>query len=247
MTASTMPAMAEPMSPLERQQLDVASSHGMTYWHRVRFELLGRRLDAAGATRVLDIGAGSGLLGDWLRSERPAVEYRFVESSSVLRDQLADRFGAGAEAHQDGPIPTGTLVALLDVVEHIDDDAGTLAALHGRMAPGSHLLVTVPAMQWAFSSWDERLGHHRRYSRPSLRRLLRGAGFADATTTYLFPELFPLLVARQLRRSGGTSADFPPLPPLVGAIGYRLATATAATRRLWPFGTSVVATATRGL
>jgi SAM-dependent methyltransferase len=236
---------AVPVSPLERQQLDVADPVAMTYWHRVRFELVVRHVDATGAQRVLDVGAGSGLFGEWLRQNRPDLGYGFTETSEVLRRGLIERFGPAAEAPEDAQIDGGTVVALLDVLEHIEGDVAALSDLHRRMAPGSELVVTVPAMQWAFSPWDELLGHHRRYSRRTLREALARGGFAEASTTYLFPELFPLLAARKLRTSPREQVDFPRLSPVSAAIGYRVASATAATRRLWPFGTSVVATATR--
>ena len=142
-------------------------------------------------------------------------------------------------------VPDGTLVAMLDVLEHIADDAAALRALSARMGPGSSLVITVPAMQWAFSSWDTELGHHRRYSRRQLRDVLAAAGFDVASVTYLFPELFPLLVARRLRRAPREQVDFPQLAPRIDALGHAIASVTTATRRVWPFGTSVVAVATR--
>jgi hypothetical protein len=100
-------------------------------------------------------------------------------------------------------------------------------------------------MQWAFSSWDTELGHHRRYSRRRLRDDLTAAGFEVRSVSYLFPELFPLLLVRRLRRAPRDQVDFPELSRTVDAIGHAVARATTSTRRLWPFGTSVVAVATR--
>ena len=163
----------------------------------------------------------------------------------MLRDSLVRRFGEAAEVDPDTPISNGTLVAMLDVLEHIADDDAALSALSARMAPGTTLVITVPAMQWAFSSWDTELGHHRRYSRGQLRSVVEAAGFDVESVTYLFPELFPLLVVRRLRRAPREQVDFPQLAPRLDAIGHAVASATTATRRAWPFGTSVVAVATR--
>ena len=92
-----------------------------------------------------------------------------------------------------------------------------LADLHRRMEPGSHLVITVPAMQWAFSSWDTELGHLRRYSRAALRATIAAAGFDVRSTSYLFPELFPLLLVRQVRRAPREQVDF----PVLGTAGRR--------------------------
>jgi hypothetical protein len=229
-------------SPLEHQQLGIAAAP--TYWHRVRYALVIDETRRFGGRQVLDVGAGAGLLGDWVVDRHPDLAYHFVETSPRLRNHLIERFGAGAEADEQGRIPAGTMVALLDVVEHIADDVTALRQLRERMGPGSRVIVTVPAMRWAYSSWDVALGHFRRYTRTTLDATLRQAGFTTVTTCYLFPELLPLLVVRRMRPAGRAHADFPVLPHAVDAIGYRIASLTARTRRWWPFGTSVVAVAT---
>ena len=239
--------VAAPESPLERQQLESARAARATYWHRTRFELVGREASREDANALLDVGAGAGLLGEWVATHRPDLGYRFEETSPVLRDHLVARFGAVAQSEPDAPIPDRTMVAMLDVLEHIDADEAALARLRDRMPPGGTLIITVPAMQWAFSSWDTELGHHRRYSRRRLRADLTGAGFDVRGVSYLFPELFPLLLVRRLRRAPREQVDFPALPSVVDAGGQAVARLTTATRRWWPFGTSVVAVATRRL
>lgn len=237
--------VAAPVSPLERQQLESARAATATYWHRARFELVAREAERLGVASLLDIGAGAGLLGSWLAVQRPAWRYRFEETSTVLRDELVSRFGTAAASDRGALIPAGTMVAMLDVLEHIDDDRAALSALHDRLPAGGPIVVTVPAMQWAFSSWDTELGHHRRYSRRRLRDDLTAAGFEVRSVSYLFPELFPLLLVRRLRRAPRDQVDFPELSRTVDAIGHAVARATTATRGAWPFGTSVVAVATR--
>ena len=64
-------------------------------------------------------------------------------------------------------------VALLDVLEHQEDDKGFLRSLVDKMQPGSTLLLTVPALQGLWSQWDEALGHFRRYDKASLHSVHR--------------------------------------------------------------------------
>jgi hypothetical protein len=177
---------------------------------------------------------------------RPDVEYRFEELSPVLDEQLVRHFGADRRADPHGSIGSGTLVALLDVVEHIEHDVDALTAIADRMAPGAHLIITVPALQWAFSSWDTELGHFRRYSRRSLRRVAEAAGFEVDEVAYLFPELLPLLPMRKIRRAPRDHVDFPQLGPFVSRVGHAISTATTRLRRVWPAGTSVVLVARAG-
>ena len=230
-----------PVTHLEQQQLRVATDAGLTFWHRVRFRLVSRAARRAGVTTLLDFGAGSGQLGDWVRTRPTPIRYLFEESSAVLDAALVGRFGEQSRSAPDALIRSTTMVTMLDVLEHIDDDSAALRQLRARMEPGTQLLITVPAFQWAFTSWDTALGHHRRYSRRRLRAVAEAAGFEVHSAAYLFPELLPLVVLRKLRRNSRTHADFPNLPKVVDGAAELLSRATTALRRCWPGGTSVMA------
>lgn len=234
------------VTALERQQLRVVGDGASTFWHRVRFALVGRVVRRAGATTLLDVGAGSGQLGDWSRRHLPGVDYRFRETSAPLAASLRERFGADSEVPLGQAVDRSSVVALLDVLEHIDDDAGALAGLHASMAAGSVLVITVPALPSLFSKWDTDLGHHRRYTRAALRRVVAAAGFEVQTTSYLFPELLPLAMLRKVRPRQSAGADFPVLPRWVDRTGEVVSSCTAALRRLWPAGTSLLCVARRG-
>jgi hypothetical protein len=230
------------MTPLERQQLDLVDPTAHTFWHRVRFDLVVAAARAAGATTIVDIGAGSGMLGDHLATRHPEFDYRFDELSPALDRQLEQHFGSAARFGSDERISDRAVAAMLDVVEHIEDDVAALAAWRERMDPGARLVVTVPALQWAFSSWDTDLGHHRRYSRPRLRSALVAAGFEVTSCDYLFPEMLPLVVKRKIRPSAD-NVDMPRLSDRTNRVGYGVSSTSARLRRIWPAGTSVVAVA----
>ena len=230
-------------SLLERQQINVHQPGGETFWHWVRFDLLARVVAQRGSAEVLDLGAGAGGLGDWTRRERPQLRYRFEELSPRLDALLAERFGNAARFPTDSAIESTTVVAMLDVLEHIEDDTAFLAHLAQRMQPGATLVVTVPALQWAFTSWDTELGHYRRYSRRQLRSALTTAGLDVQRSQYIFPELLPLLVVRKFKRAKRADVDFPQLPAWLNRLGYWLSSCSARLRMIWPLGTSVIAVA----
>ena len=233
------------VTPLEQQQMRVAGDAGDTFWHRVRFRLVHQAAARSGADTVLDIGAGSGQLGDWLARSPKPLTYRFEELSPVLDAALAAHFGVDRRADPTARIPATTIVTMLDVLEHIDDDLGVLRGIQQRMEPGAQLLLTVPAFQWAFTSWDTSLGHHRRYSRPQVRTLARAAGFRIDHCSYLFPELLPLVAVRKVQRREREHADFPQLPRIVDQSAELFSRSTTAVRRIWPAGTSVAALLTK--
>lgn len=231
-----------PLTPLEQQQLQVAPS--ATFWHRVRFELVEAHLRTRPTTAVLDVGAGSGLLGEHLR--HTGVRYRWSDASPAIAGSLADRFGPGSR-DDGGQLTSDVVVTLLDVIEHVEDDAGLLRSLAVRMRPGADLIVTAPALGWLFSSWDTDLGHHRRYSERDLVELVTVHGFDVVEAGYLFPELVPPALVRKLRRSRGGGAEFPSLPRSVDRLALTIGRSTARLRRWWPLGTSVLVVARRNI
>jgi hypothetical protein len=57
----------------------------------------------------------------------------------------------------------------MDVLEHIMDDREELERAASLLQPGGYIVVLAPAHQWLFSAFDTAVGHHRRYTKPTLR------------------------------------------------------------------------------
>jgi SAM-dependent methyltransferase len=102
-----------------------------------------------------------------------------------------------------------------DVLEHIEDDAGFLGLVTGLLQPGGRFYCTVPAAQSLWSQEDVFAGHHRRYSKGRLRRVLEQAGLRVEFVSHFFAWLVaPVAVFRTLpfvlrgrRDDGGSAAD----------------------------------------
>jgi hypothetical protein len=58
----------------------------------------------------------------------------------------------------------------IDVLEHIPDDVGEIAAVAKHIRSSGHIIVLSPAHQLLYSPFDRAIGHQRRYNRASLRR-----------------------------------------------------------------------------
>src|SRR5262249_7390643 len=86
------------------------------------------------------------------------------------------------------------LIGLFDVLEHIDDDAGTLRFLRTILEPGGYLVLTVPAHPFLLDEMDVLAPHRRRYRRSELREKLEAAGFDVRRLTHFMSPLVPLLV-----------------------------------------------------
>ncbi len=70
------------------------------------------------------------------------------------------------------------LLCALDVVEHVEDDGAALAELARVARPGAILLLSVPLHRSAWSTFDEIVGHARRYDPAQLVTALGEHGFA---------------------------------------------------------------------
>lgn len=67
-------------------------------------------------------------------------------------------------------------VLMVNVLEHVADDAGCITRLAETLPSGGRILVMLPAHRRLYSQLDHLYGHHRRYSREDVRHLARMAG-----------------------------------------------------------------------
>lgn len=107
------------------------------------------------------------------------------------------------------------LIVAFDVIEHVEQDEESLAALRQSLAPGGKLIMTVPALPWMWSAHDERHHHFRRYTRDSLAATLKNAGYRAVDLTYFNTLLFPLIAGvRAVKKLCGMSeAEDDAMPP----------------------------------
>ena len=134
---------------------------------------------------------------------------------------------------------------MLDVLEHLESPVQVLRAACAAARPDAVLVVTVPALPLLWSDWDERVGHHRRYTRSTLRDELQAAGWQPVSIQYLF---FSMVLPGLLRRlssgaSRHTGRGFPPVPRAANAFLKAWSLAEARLGRWLPAGTSLAALA----
>jgi SAM-dependent methyltransferase len=164
----------------------------------LRRELAGTRHPAT--LRILEAGCGSGgnlgMLAAFGTVE--AVEYDpGARAIAEHRSGLAIRPCA---LPHDLPVPDGhyDLIALLDVLEHVEEDRASLMALGAKLKRDGRILVTVPALPWLWSHHDEVHHHKRRYTARSLTEAVAGAGLRVDRIGYFNTLLFPLALVRRV-------------------------------------------------
>jgi SAM-dependent methyltransferase len=179
---------------------------------RYRSFLVRAVTDAVGpperAGRLLDFGSGTGTIARPLRD----LGYRVacVEPDLAMRDALsADGFDAttGLGDHEPGSFDA---VYSMNVLEHIDDDAGALVSLKGATRPGGRLVLYVPALAVLFSAMDTKIGHLRRYRRRPLEQLVARAGFAVERCRYV--DVLGVPAALLYKALGNRRGDLAPGP-----------------------------------
>jgi SAM-dependent methyltransferase len=74
---------------------------------------------------------------------------------------------------------------LLNVLEHIKDDAKAVRNAASVLGPKGRFLMLVPALQWIYGTMDSAVGHYRRYEKAGLRKLVEDNGFKVKKIFYI--------------------------------------------------------------
>jgi SAM-dependent methyltransferase len=224
------------------------------WWFRGKRLLLEALLARAGVEtgRMLDVGCGTGGIlrslahrGDVVGIDYAEIGLRFCRTKG-LRDVL--RASALALPFRDGVFD---LCVLMDILEHVDEEALLLSEVRRVLRPGGVAILSVPAFQALWSPHDEVFEHRRRYRKRELVARVRESGlaveWASYTNFFVFP---PALAWRTLRRWTNVASeqrtDFFPLPAVLNAalVGAYRAEAALIRRLPLPFGVSVACVAT---
>jgi SAM-dependent methyltransferase len=141
--------------------------------------------------RVAEVGAGTGNFSEtWVDG---ADEATLIEPAPQLHTLLAKRFAGRAHVKVVGAtleeaLATGSLaresldaLTMVNVLERVEDDLGELRRVREALRPGGAVALFVPAIQAIYGSLDALVGHHRRYEREGLGRVVRDAGFEVET------------------------------------------------------------------
>jgi len=145
---------------------------------------------------IIDIGCSSGSL---LR----ALRERFSKATLIGADYIGGSLLALARSLPGIPFLQFNLVncplfsnsvdavALLNVLEHIEDDVAAMRQVFRITKPGGVAVIEVPAGPQLFDIYDKQLMHCRRYSLAGLCEQLRHVGFQIEERSYLGAFVFP--------------------------------------------------------
>jgi SAM-dependent methyltransferase len=208
---------------MDRSIYDAMAAHDHAHWwyvarRDVLHDYIARYAYLPAQARILEIGCGTG--------HNLAMLARF---GTVEGSELDPAARAVANARFNGTIGAARLpelhdiadaafdmVAILDVLEHVEDDVAALKSIARRLKPGGRILITVPQYQWMWTGHDTANHHFRRYGKAGLRRVIAQAGLKADHLTSFNSLLFPLAAASRLvakvRAREGSDDAIPPAP-----------------------------------
>jgi SAM-dependent methyltransferase len=137
---------------------------------------------SAESTDLIDFGAGIGTFSKRLRMA--GYHVKCIEPDPLQRQRLEEQGFDTLENITAVADNSASFVFSLNVFEHIRDDSLALREIREKLKPGGTLLIYVPAFACLWTSLDEKLCHHRRYTKKSLRRLIEQEGFVIEDARY---------------------------------------------------------------
>ena len=224
------------------------------WWFVARRQIIAALIDRMhlpGNARILEAGCGTGGNLGMLARYGQVEAFEFDDDARALsaaKGVCPVDFGALPDRVDVSGAPYD-LIAMLDVLEHVDQDVASLETLAGMLADDGRLLLTVPAVPALWSSHDELHHHKRRYTRDGLAEVCSSAGLEVETISYFNSLLFPLALAQRI--AAKVTGSRQPIDALPSApVNAALQTIFAAERHMlgrmgFPIGLSLYAVARR--
>lgn len=237
---------------MERIIFDRMAALDQTHWwyvarRRILSDVVSRIIKPPVDARILEIGCGTGhnfgMLGAFGTVDGLEVD---DAARQIASDRLGRPVGSARLPNLDG-IADGSydLIALLDVLEHVEADAASLASIRTKLKPGGRILLTVPANRWMWSAHDTVHHHFRRYNGADLRGVVATAGLSVVCMTHFNTILFPLAALFRIlgKLTGREDADdAQPAAPLNAAFTALFGLERHLVGRIpMPFGVSLLA------
>lgn len=183
------------------------------WWYRARRGIVvdyarSFGLGSVSGERILDIGCGFGSVmcglmpfGDVYGIDSNVDCVNFCNRLAGDGHTICGEFPCDMDIEQVGLFDW---VFMLDVLEHIQDDASALCSVRELLSDGGKFVFTVPLHKDLWSSHDVSHGHYRRYEFDSLLDLIGRCGFRVLHASHFNSRLYyPIVIVRSVKRRLG--------------------------------------------
>ena len=140
----------------------LGSDIGRHWYYQSKAAALRRMVGGLRPQRLLDVGAGSGFFSRHLLANGAQSALCVDVGYERTWDETVG--GKPVLYRRDCDATDCDLVLMMDVLEHVDNDAGLVSHYATKVPAGAHFLVTVPAFRFLWSGHDVFLEHKRRYT-----------------------------------------------------------------------------------
>lgn len=169
------------------------------WWYRVRRTLVKKLVKQYARERketlqILDIGCGAGALMQELEEFGEVTGIDISERAvEACRKRGLSRVIHGDAAQLPFPNDSFDVVVMMDVLEHLKDDAVGSREVARVLKKDGLAIVAVPAFMFLWGITDIASHHYRRYRRAELVERLIAAGLHVQYSGYFNTFLFPLI------------------------------------------------------
>jgi SAM-dependent methyltransferase len=144
------------------------------WWFQARKEIIKEviKKNLSKNLKILDFGAGTGINAKMLSKFGLVYMYEpHLKTQKFLKSEYNDKkkfkiLNKISNMKFD-------LIILSDVLEHIKNDKDQIKKLNNNLNKNGHILITVPAYQFLFSSKDKALMHFRRYNKQEIKEIFK--------------------------------------------------------------------------
>ena len=161
-----------------------------------RTHLIDRAMRKLRPAHLLDIGCGRGYVTEIAARHATRVTATDLAPRAVAETKRRLAWHPHAEVRVENALTADwhangrrfDAILLSEVLEHLEDDRGTLESCARLLSPGGRLVLTVPANPQLWTTWDDLAGHLRRYRRAELVSKLTDSGLSvESITNWGFP------------------------------------------------------------
>jgi ubiquinone/menaquinone biosynthesis C-methylase UbiE len=198
---------------------------------------------------ILDVGCGSGMILEEFSDIGKMWGIDFEkEAIDICKEKGLNNVKLGSVEKLPPFKQKFDCILALDVIEHVDEDKA-LNEIYKALKPKGKLIITVPAYQWMWSTWDVILHHKKRYTASSLKSLLESHNFTQQKLSYFYSFLLPpVYIIRKMKNQKSKKeykSDFLISSKFINMMLGSLAKIELAyfQNHTIPFGLSVVAVA----